>query len=201
MEKKREMYEQKSEVLLKRLLSKFYSLEANYLETKMNAHKKLNKISDQLPDWEEQLEKLQEKQEKLTNFYRGMMASSQEAWKETSKTLGKSTKKLDESRQNFTERTQGWLNSMGEWITKLEERTEHSSGEFREQLQSRVNHLKTQQTNLQLKIKELQQTTGENWDKINSSISDEVNAMTTSIDKFYQHLFASENNKIDEKEA
>jgi uncharacterized protein YoxC len=90
---------------------------------------------------------------------------------------------------------------MGEWITKLEERTEHSSGEFREQLQSRVNHLKTQQTNLQGKIKELQQTTGENWEKVNSSISDEVNAMTTSIDKFYQHLFASENSKMDEKEA
>jgi exonuclease VII large subunit len=202
MDKKREMYEQKSEILLKKLMSKFYSLEANYLETKMNAQKMLNKIGEQLPDGKEQLQKLQEKQEKLTNFYREMMASSQDALKETSKNAEESANKIvDESKQNFTERTQGWLNSLGGWITEMEERTENTSGQLRDQLRSQVDQLKTQQTNLRGKIKELQETTGENWEKINSSISDEVNAMTSSIDKFYQHLFSKESREIDEKEA
>jgi len=201
MDKNRELYEQKSEVLLKRLLSKFYSLEANYLETKMNAQKKLNKIGDNLPSGEEQIQKIRKKQEELTDFYRGMMTASQESWKKTSSTFRLSAERINERKQNITERTQGWLNSLGEWITEQEERTEHSSEQYRDQLRSQLAHLKKQKSNLNEKIQELHETTGENWEKVSSSISDEVNSMTTTIDKFYQHLFAADNSKKDTKEA
>lgn len=201
MEKKREIYEKKSEVMLKRLLSKFYSLEADYLETKMNAQKKLNKMSDRLPSGEEQIKKLREQQEKLSNLYQSMMASSQEAWKKTSSTFEQSAEKMNEEQQNISERMQGMLNGLGEWITDLEKRTEHSSGQFRDQLRSQVTDLKNREKNLQGKIKELQETSGENWEKITTSISEEVNTMTNSIDKVYQHLFTSDDSKKDAKEA
>ena len=202
MEKKREIYEKKSEVMLKKLLSKFYSLEADYLEKKMNAQKKLNKISDQLPGGEKQIEKLREQQKKLTDFYQDMMASSQEAWKETTSTFDQSVEKMNEEKQNVSERMQDTLNGLGEWITDLEKRTEQSSGQFREQIRSQVSDLKSRQNNLQGKINELRETTGENWDKVSTSINDEVNAMTTSIDKFYQHLFSSsDDSEKDTKEA
>ncbi|MFO8233912.1 MAG: hypothetical protein R6U04_00715 [Bacteroidales bacterium] len=201
MEKKRQIYEKKSEVMLKRLLSKFYSLEADYLVKKMNAQKKLNKISDNIPSGEEQIKKLRDKQKKLTNLYQGMMASSQEAWKETISSVEQSAEKMNEEKQNISERTQEWLNNLGEWITDLEKRTEHTSGQVREQLRTQVDQLKDHQANLQGKLKELRETTGENWEKITTSIDDEVNTMTASIDKVYQHLFASENREKDTEKS
>ncbi|MGM0497764.1 MAG: hypothetical protein ACQESJ_07585, partial [Bacteroidota bacterium] len=149
MEKKRETYEQKSEVMLKRLLSKFYSLEADYLETKMNAQEKMNKIGDQLPSGEEQMKMLRDKQEKLNKFYQRMMASSQEAWKQTESNLEQSAEKMNEEKQNISEKTQSWLNNLGEWIADLEKRTEHTSGQAREQLRTQVGQLKDHQANLQ----------------------------------------------------
>jgi len=201
MEKKRETYEKKSEVMLKRLLSKFYSLEADYLETKMNAQEKMNKIGDQLPSGEKQMKMLRDKQEKLNKFYQRMMASSQEAWKQTESNLEQSAEKMNEEKQNISEKTQSWLNNLGGWISDLEERTEHTSGEYRDQLRNQLSDLKKRQKKLQGKIKELQETTGENLDKITTSIDDEVNTMTASFDKVYQHLFSSESSEKDKKEA
>ncbi len=191
MEKKREIYEKRSEILTKKLLSKMYDMEANYLEAKMNARKNLDEINKELSNWEEQIKNLDEEKEKLNSLYQNMIDSSQEKWNEAATAFEEYAEKVNAEKQNFYERTQGWLNDLGAWITDLEDRAKQSSGQLRDQLFNQVDYLKKQQENLRNKAGDLQKSTGENWDKISTNISNEVNTMKSTITKAYQQFFPS----------
>jgi len=191
MEKKREIYEKRSEILTKKLLSKIYALEASYLESRMNARKSMDEINEKVGDWEKQMKDLSNEREKLNQLYQNMISASKDKWDEASAAFEEYAETVNAEKQNFYERTQGWLNDMGAWINDLEDRARKSSGQFREQLMNQVEYLKKQQDSLRKKAKELQKTTGENWEKVTTNINNEVKAMRTSITNAYQHFFSS----------
>jgi DNA-binding ferritin-like protein len=192
MEKKREIYEKRSEILTKKLLSKIYALEANYLESRMNAGKSMNEVTEKVSDWEKKLKDLSNEREKLNQLYQNMVNASKDKWEETSAAFETYAEKVNAEKQNFYERTQGWMNDMGAWINDLEGRARESSGQLREQLMNQVEHLKNEQDNLRKKARELQKTTGENWEKLTTNINNEVKALRTSITNAYQHFFPSD---------
>jgi hypothetical protein len=191
MEKKREIYEKRSEILTKKLLSKIYAMEASYLESRMNARESMDEISEKVSDWEKQMKDLSNEREKLNQLYQNMVNASKDKWDDASAAFEEYAEKVNAEKQNFYERTEGWLNDMGAWINDLEDRARKSSGQLRDQLLNQVEYLKKQQDNLRKKAKELQKTTGENWEKVTTNISNEVKAMRTSITNAYQHFFPS----------
>lgn len=191
MEKKREIYEQRSEILTKKLLSKIYAMEANYLESRMKAKKNMDQVNEQMEDWEEQLKKLGEEREKLNKLYQDMIGSTQAKWEETSAAFEEFSEQVNAEKQDFYERTQGWMDDLGAWISDLEERARQSSGQFRDQLDHQVDYLKKQQTSLGKRMGDLQKSTGENWEKVTASISNEVKSMRSSVNKAYQSLLSS----------
>ena len=191
MEKKREIYEKRSEILTKKLLSKIYALEASYLESRMNARKSMDEINEKVGDWEKQMKDLSNEREKLNQLYQNMINASKDKWDEASAAFESYAEKVNAEKQNFYERTQGWLNDMGAWINDLEDRAMKSSGQLREQLMNQVEYLKKEQDNLRKKAKEVQKTTGENWEKVTTNINNEVKSMRTSITNAYQHFFPS----------
>lgn len=195
MEKKREIYEKRSEILTKKLLSKIYALEANYLQAKMNAHKNMDQVNEQLGDWEQQLKDLAEEREKLNKLYQDMVGSTRAKWNETASAFEEYAEKINSEKQSFYERTQGWMDDLGAWITDLEDRAKRSSGQLRDQMNSQVEYLKKQQNNLGEKIGELQKSTGENWEKVSTGISTQVKSMRSSINKAYQSLLSSGHQK------
>lgn len=198
MEKKREIYQQRSEILTKKLLSKIYAMEASYLESRMKAKKNMDQVSEQMKDWEQQLKDLDEERKKLNQLYQDMIGSTQAKWEEASAAFEKYAEQVNAEKQDFYERTQGWMDDLGAWISDLEERARHSSGQFRDQLNHQVEYLKNQQTSLGKRMGELQKNTGENWDKVTTSINNEVRSMRSSINKAYQSLLSSGSLEKDE---
>jgi hypothetical protein len=188
MEKQREIFEKRSEILTKKLMSKIYALEASYLESRMKAQKNVDQVSEQLNEWEEQLKKLEEEKEKLSNLYENMVSSTKTKWEEASRAFEEYAEKVNSEKQNFYERTQGWVDDFGVWISDLDERARHSSGQFRDQINSQVDYLKKQQNNLLHWMGDLQKATGDNWEKISGNISQEVKTMRSTINKTYQTL-------------
>lgn len=198
MEKKREIYEQRSEILTKKLLSKIYAMEASYLESRMKAKKNMDQVSEHMKDWEQQLKNLDEERKKLNQLYQDMIGSTQAKWEEASAAFEEYAEQVNAEKQDFYERTQGWMDDLGAWISDLEERARHSSGQFRDQLNHQVEYLKNQQTSLGKRMGELQKNTGENWDKVTTSINNEVRSMRSSINKAYQSLLSSGSREKDE---
>ncbi len=188
MEKQREIFEKRSEILTKKLMSKIYALEASYLESRMRAQKNVDQVNDQLNEWEEQLKKLEEEKEKLSSLYENMVSSTKNKWDEASRAFEEYADKVNSEKQNFYERTQGWVDDFGAWINDLDERARHSSGQLQDQINSQVDYLKKQQDNLLHWMGDLQKASGENWEKISGNISQEVNTMRSTISKTYQTL-------------
>jgi len=205
MEKKRKIYEKRSEILTKRLLSRIYALEADYLESKMKTGKNIDQINEQVSNYGEHLqnlskEKLSKERERLNNLYEEMVDASGNKWEEASAAFEAYAEKIGKEKLSFYERTQGWLNDVGTWITDLEDRTKQSSGQLRDQLSNQVDYLKRQQADLWARIGEIPKTTGENWDKISSGINNEVNSMRSTIAKAYNQLLSSGDKEKDEKD-
>ena len=206
MEKKRKIYEKRSEILTKRLLSKIYSVEADYLESKMKAGKNMDKLTEQMSHYEKHLknlsrETLREEKEKLNQLYQNMVDASGDKWEEASAAFEAYAEKISSENQSFYERTQGWLNDLGTWITDLEDRTKQSSGQFRDQILHQVDYLKKQQAGLWTKVGEIPKATGENWDKMTTNINNEVKTMRSTINKVYQQLLPAANREKDTSET
>ena len=205
MEKKRKIYEKRSEILTKRLLSRIYALEADALESKMKAGKDLDQISEQVSNYGDHLEnlskeKLSKEREKLSQLYQEMLDATGSKWEEASAAFEAYADKIGQEKLSFYERTQGWLNDLGTWITDLEDRTKQSSGQLRDQLVHQVDNLKKQQSDLWARIGEIPKTTGENWEKVTTSINHELNSMRSTVTKTYHQLISSGDKEKDAKE-
>jgi Na+/phosphate symporter len=205
MEKKRKIYEKRSEILTKRLLSRIYALEADALESKMKAGKDLDQISDQVSNYGNHLQtlskdKLTKERERLNQLYQDMVDASGSKWEEASAAFEAYADKIGQEKLSFYERTQGWLNDLGTWITDLEDRTKQSSGQLRDQLSSQVDYLKRQQASLWARIGEMPKITGENLEKVSSGINQELNSMRSTVAKAYHQLISFGDKEKDTKE-
>jgi uncharacterized protein involved in exopolysaccharide biosynthesis len=191
MKKTREIYERRSEILTKKLLSKLYSMEADILESRMKAGKNIDKVNEQINDWQQQLKDISNEREKLNKLYQDMVAASENKWNEASRAFEEYAEKVSAEKQDFYERAQGWLNDLGTWITDLEERARNSSENLRSQALNQVDNLKKQQNHMRQRISDMQKSTGESWEKFTSGIKQDVNTMKSTINNVYKHFLPS----------
>jgi len=200
MKKKREIFEKRSEILTKKLLSKIYAMEADFLESQMKASKNLNKLSEQANDWKDQLSNLYEEREKLKKLHQNMVDATEGKWQEAASAFEEYAEKINAEKQNYYERVQGWLDDLGAWINDLEDRTQGTSDKFQSQMQNQVDHLKKQQENLRKKSTDLQNYTGESWNKVYSGITQELSTMKTTLNNAYQNLIPQRKSNKDTSE-
>lgn len=198
MKNKKKNYEKRSEILSKRLLSKMYALEANYMESRLSADESLDQINEQVTAWEQQLKNLSEntlkkERENLNQLYLSVISASKEERENTAAALEQYLEKINGKKKDFYTSTQRWLNDFGSWITDLEDKAKTSSGQLNRQLNNQVKYLKSQQSKLLKNYDDLQKSTGENWEKLSTGISSELNTMKASVNKVYHHFFPSGN--------
>ncbi len=181
MAEDRRSYEQRAEIIAKKLLSKIYALESKALEAKMDAIQNQDKL-------EEQVQELASQREDLEKKYYDMVNATDEDWQNVSQDFETVINNINSDKQYFYERAQGWLNDMSTRISDLEEKARHSSQEIRESVQQQVSGLREQRERLQKNLVDMQQESGERWKSFRDSLDEGLDSMKTSINKVYKYF-------------
>jgi len=181
MAEDRKSYEQRAEIIAKRLMSKIYALESKALEAKLDALQNRDKL-------EKQVEHLSKQREELEKKYYDLVNASESQWRNVSEDFESLINSISSENQDFYERAQGWLNEFNTTISDLEEKARNSSQEVREGIEQQVRNLREQRERLQKNLVDMQNETGERWKKFRVSIDDGLNTMKNSINKAYQNI-------------
>lgn len=181
MAEDRRSYEQRAEIIAKKLLSKIYALESKALEAKMDAVQNQDKL-------EKQVQQLASQREDLEKKYNDMINATDEDWQGVSQDFETVINNINSDKQYFYERAQGWLNDMSTRISDLEEKARHSSQEIRESVQQQVSGLREQREKLQKNLVDMQQESGERWKSFRDGLDEGLNSMRTSINKVYKYF-------------
>jgi DNA repair exonuclease SbcCD ATPase subunit len=181
MAEERKSYEQRAEIIAKRLLSKIYAQESKALEAKMDALQNKEKL-------EKQVEALGNQREELEKKYYDLVNASESQWQNVSEDFEKLINSISSDKQDFYERAQGWLNDLNKRIADLEEKARNSRQEVRESTQQQLATLREQRERLQKNLVDMQHETGERWKSFRDSVDEGLNSMKTSINKVYQYF-------------
>jgi chromosome segregation ATPase len=181
MAEDRRSYEQRAEIIAKKLLSKIYALESKALEAKMDAIQNQDKL-------EKQVQELASQREDLEKKYYDMVNATDDDWQNVSQDFETVINNINSDKQYFYERAQGWLNDMSTRISDLEEKARHSSQEIRESVQQQVSGLREQRERLQKNLVDMQQESGERWKSFRDSLDEGLDSMKTSINKVYKYF-------------
>ena len=181
MAEDRKSYEQRAEIIAKRLMSKIYALESKALEAKLDALQNRDKL-------EKQVEHLSKQKKKIKKKYYDLVNASESQWRNVSEDFESLINSISSENQDFYERAQGWLNEFNTTISDLEEKARNSSQEVREGIEQQVRNLREQRERLQKNLVDMQNETGERWKKFRVSIDEGLNTMKNSINKAYQNI-------------
>jgi predicted nucleic acid-binding Zn-ribbon protein len=177
----RKSYEQKAEVITKKLLSRLYALETRSLQARMQAEENINKLNKELGDLASQREELEKK-------YYDLAHASETQWKNVSEEFENLVNQINIDKQAFYEKAQTWLNDLNQKIADLEEKARHSGQEFRESTQPQLEYLRDQRVRLQSTLADLRKESGGRWQEIRSKIDEGLQNMSTGINNLYQNF-------------
>ena len=181
MAEERKSYEQRAEIIAKKLLSKIYALESRALEAKLDAIQNKDKL-------EEQVKSLVQQREELEKKYYDLVNASESQWQNVSEDFETLINSISSDKQDFYERAQGWLNDFNGKISDLEEKARNSSNEIRTSVQDQVNNLREQRERLQKNLVDMQHESGERWKSFRDGVDEGLNSMKTRINKVYQYF-------------
>ena len=177
----RKSYEQKAEVITKRLLSRLYAIETRSLQAKMQAEENINKLNNELGDIASQREELETK-------YYDLVHASETQWKNVSEEFENLVNQINMDKQAFYEKAQTWLNDLNQKISDLEEKARHSGQEFRESTQQQLEYLRNQRERLQHTLADLRKESGGRWQELRSKIDEGLQNVSTGINNLYQNF-------------
>ncbi|MCF8336229.1 MAG: hypothetical protein K9H65_06475 [Bacteroidales bacterium] len=180
-EDERKSYEQKAEIISKKMLSRLYDLESKALEAKMNTQENIDKLDKELEDIAKQRKELETKYHDLVN-------SSNSQWQNLYNEFEEVVNQINADKQDFYEKAQGWLNDFNEKIAELEEKARNSSQELRGGTRQQLEYLKNQRERLQNSLMDMRKESGQRWQQFRDKIDEGLHSMTTSINKLSQNL-------------
>lgn len=181
MGEERKSYEQRAEIIAKKLLSKIYALESKALEAKMDAIQNQDKL-------EKQVEELASQRKELETKYYDLVHASDSQWQNVSEDFETLINQINSDKQYFYEKAQGWLNDMNNKISDLEEKARNSSQEIQESVQHQLKSLREQREQLQKNLVDMQQESGERWKGFRDGLDEGLNSMKTTISKIYNYF-------------
>lgn len=136
-ENERQNYEQRAEVIMKKLMSRLYALEAKALEASMDNSQDIDKLDEELEEFGKQRKQLETK-------YYDLIHASDSQWRNLSHEFEELVNSLNAENQEFYERTQAWLNEVNEKISDLEEKARNSGQELRDSSLEQLEYLRNQ---------------------------------------------------------
>jgi len=181
MGEERKSYEQRAEIIAKKLLSKIYALESKALEAKMDALQNQDKL-------EKQAEDLAQQRKELENKYYDLVHASDSQWQNVSEDFEALINQVNSDKQHFYEKAQGWLNEMNTRIADLEEKARNSSYEIRGSVQHQLKGLREQRERLQKNLVDMQQESGERWKSFREGLDEGLHSMRNTINKVYNYF-------------
>lgn len=178
-EQERKNYEQRAEVITKKLMSKLYALESKALEAKMNTVQNIDKL-------EEELKNLEKHRKELETKYYDLVHSSDSQWRNISTDFEQMVNQINIDKQDFYEKTQGWLNDFNEKISDLEEKARNSTQDMKQNTQQQLDYLRNQRERLQNTLIDMRKESGDQWQHFRENIDEGLQGMTSGINKLYQ---------------
>ncbi|MGM0530772.1 MAG: hypothetical protein ACQER7_05425 [Bacteroidota bacterium] len=180
-EDERKNYEQKAELITKRMMSKLYALEAKALEARMNTTENIDKLDKELED-------IARKRKNLETKYQDLVNAGKSQWQNLYTDFEELVNQINADKHDFYEKAQGWLNDFNEKIADLEEKARNSSQELREKTQHQLEYLKDQREKLQSSLMDMQKESGHRWHQFRDKVDAGLSSMTNSINKLYQNF-------------
>ena len=187
MKTQREMYEKRAEITTKKLLSKIYALEAKALEARQNAQEAAHQAREQV-NWEETLNKLSEEKENLNSKYRELIQSSEKNWQDVYGKFESYAEQVSNLREDFTERSSGWINSLNDQISQLQDMARESGKTLGGNFDRQMNQVKGQLDGVEQKLINIQNKTDQQWQGLKSDIDQELKTIRTNISNLYSHF-------------
>lgn len=187
MRTQREMYEKRAEITTKKLLSRIYALEAKALEARQNAQKAAKKASDQV-NWEDTLNKLSEERDNLNRKYQELIQSSENNWNDLYEKFESYAEQVSNLREDFTERSSGWIESLNEQIYYLQHMARDSGKKLGSNFDRQMNQLKGQLDGVEQKLTDMQNKTDQQWQGLKNDIDQELKTIRTTLSNLYGHF-------------
>jgi chromosome segregation ATPase len=178
-EDERKNYEQKAEIITKKVMSKLYELESKALEARMNTKENIDKLDKELEDIAKQRKDLETKYQDLVN-------ASNTQWRNLSSEFEELVNQINADKQDFYQRAQSWLNDFNEKIADLEDKARNSSQDIRENTRQQLDYLKDQREKLQKSLMDMRKESDQQWHQFRDKIDEGLHSMTTSINNLYQ---------------
>ena len=186
-ETQREMYEKRAEITTKKLLSKIYALEAKALEARQNTQEKAKKASEQ-GNWEETLNKLSEERENLNKKYQELIQSSQKNWNDLYEKFESYAGQVSNLREDFTERSSGWIDSLNDQISHLQDLARESGQTLGSSFDRQMSQLKGQLDGVEQQLTDMQSKSDQQWQGLKNDIDQELKTIRSTLSNLYGHF-------------
>jgi len=187
MRTQREMYEKRAEITTKKLLSKIYAMEAKALEAKQNTQEKAKKASEQV-NWEETLNKLSEERENLNKKYQELIQSTQKNWNDLYEQFESYAGQVSNLREDFTERSSGWIDSLNDQISHLQDLARESGQTLGSSFDRQMSQLKGQLDGVEQKLTDIQSKSDQQWQGFKNDIDQELKTIRSTLSNLYGHF-------------
>jgi len=181
------MYEKRAEITTKKLLSKIYALEARALEARQNAQEAARKATDKV-NWEDTLQKLSEERENLNKKYQELINSSEKNWNELYEKFESYAEQVSNLREEFTERSSGWINSLNDQIMHLQDMARQSGQTLGSNFDRQLNQLKEQIDGVEQNLAGMQNKTDQRWQGVKKDIDQELKTIRATLSNLYGHF-------------
>lgn len=179
--KERKDYEIRAEIIVKQLQAKIYDLEAKALEAKLNAKSGMGDIEEKIKTLSNQREKLDAKFEELKN-------ASNEKWEALVSEFEEFLEIVNADKQDFSDKLEGWINSLGDKIDELEQKAKIANEEIKIKMQEQIANLKKHKISLEAKLNEIKKSQDENWQKVKEGFEENLTKVKESLNQALDYI-------------
>src|SRR6056297_870779 len=174
-DQERKDYEIRAEIIVKKLLSKIYDMEAKVLETELSAQSSKK-------DVEEKMESLQNQREELEHKFKELKNAGKDKWDSLVMEFEEFLAKVNNDKQAFYEKAELWIQDAAKKIDELEEKAKHASDDLRVKINEQVEHIKKYKQSLEEKFADMKKSQDGNWYKMKDGIEEGLTKVKDSID-------------------
>jgi predicted nucleic acid-binding Zn-ribbon protein len=180
-DQERKDYEIRAEIIVKKLLSRIYNMEAKALEARLNAEGGMKEV-------DEKLESLKKQREELEHKFSELKQAGKDKWESLMADFEEFLAYVDADKQEFYEKVELWIQEATEKIDDLEEKANHASEDLKVKINDQVEQIKKYKQSLEVKFADLKKTQDGNWQKMKEGLEEGLTVVKDSINKAFDYM-------------
>src|SRR6056297_683195 len=180
-DQERKDYEIRAEIIVKKLQSKIYDMEAKVLETELSAQ-------NSKKDVEGKLESLQKQREELEHKFNELKNAGKDKWDSLVIDFEEFLAHVNADKQDFYEKAELWIQDATNKIDELEEKANHASNDLKVKIDEQIINIKSYKRSLEEKLAELKESQDENWHNMKEGFEEGLTKVKDSINKAYDYM-------------